>query len=139
MIDHSRRNFMKTSTAVAGLTLVHSLAPAELLGAVAPSDASTRLTPFPLSAVRLAPGIFSEQAEINARYLDSLVVDRLLHSFRLTAGISSTAISFHLNRFSLGFITTRRRQMPPCSTACICGLSQTVKASWSSTPRPSCI
>jgi DUF1680 family protein len=94
MIDHSRRNFMKTSTAVAGLTLVHSLAPAELLGAVAPSDASTRLTPFPLSAVRLAPGIFSEQAEINARYLDSLVVDRLLHSFRLTAGISSTATPY---------------------------------------------
>ena len=94
MIDNSRRNFLKTSTAVAGLTLVHSLAPSELLGAVAPSDASTRIVPFPLSAVRLSPGIFKEQAEINARYLDSLSVDRLLHSFRLTAGISSTATPY---------------------------------------------
>jgi DUF1680 family protein len=40
--------------------------------------------------VRLAPGIFKEQEEINARYLDSLTADRLLHSFRLTAGISSS-------------------------------------------------
>ena len=45
-----------------------------------------------LPLVRLAPGIFNEQEEINARYLDSLSVDRLLHSFRVTAGISSSAL-----------------------------------------------
>jgi hypothetical protein len=50
-----------------------------------------RLEPFPLASVRLSPGIFREQEEINARYLDSLTVDRLLHSFRVTAGISSSA------------------------------------------------
>ena len=94
MIDNSRRNFLKASTAVAGLTLVRSMAPAELLSAVSPADASSRIVPFPLNAVRLSPGIFKEQAEINARYLDSLAVDRLLHSFRLTAGITSTATPY---------------------------------------------
>lgn len=44
-----------------------------------------------MSAVRLGPGIFSRQSEINARYLDSLTADRLLHSFRLTAGLPSSA------------------------------------------------
>ena len=94
MIDHSRRNFLKTSTAAAGLGLIRSLTPTEVLCADAPSDASARLTPFPLGSVRLAPGIFKEQAEINARYLDSLSVDRLLHSFRVTAGISSSATPY---------------------------------------------
>jgi DUF1680 family protein len=94
LIDNSRRNFLKTTAAVAGVTLARSLASAEILGAVVPSYASARLTPFPLSAVRLAPGIFNEQAEINARYLDSLSVDRLLHSFRVTAGLSSNATPY---------------------------------------------
>jgi DUF1680 family protein len=94
MIDNSRRNFLKVSTAAVGLGLVRSLAPAEVLGVVAPFDASTRLIPFPLGSVRLAPGIFKEQAEINARYLDSLSIDRLLHSFRITAGISSTVTPY---------------------------------------------
>jgi len=94
MIARSRRSFLKASTAAAGLCLIRSLAPAEALGADAPSDASARLTPFPLSSVRLASGIFKEQAEINARYLDSFTVDRLLHSFRVTAGISSSATPY---------------------------------------------
>ena len=94
MIDHSRRNFLKTSTAGIGLSLIRSLAPTEVLCADGPSYASARLTPFPLGSVRLAPGIFQEQAEINARYLDSLSVDRLLHSFRVTAGISSSATPY---------------------------------------------
>src|SRR5450755_150651 len=91
MMNTSRRNFLKTSTVVAGLGLIRCLTPAELLAMDAPSDASARLAPFPLGAVRLAPGIFKEQTEINASYLDSLSVDRLLHTFRLTAGISSSA------------------------------------------------
>jgi DUF1680 family protein len=94
MIDTSRRNFLKVSTAAVGLGLVRSLAPAKGFGAVMPADASTRLVPFPLGSVRLAPGIFKEQAEINARYLDSLSIDRLLHSFRVTAGLSSTATPY---------------------------------------------
>ena len=94
MTDHSRRTFLKTSAAAAGFTLIRSLTPKEAFGAVTPSDASARIVPFPLASVRLAPGIFRDEAEINARYLDSLSVDRLLHTFRLTAGISSSALPY---------------------------------------------
>jgi hypothetical protein len=95
MTDLSRRNFLKTSTAAAaGFALIRSLTPKEIFGAEALSGASTRIVPFPLASVRLSPGLFKEQAEINARYLDSLTVDRLLHSFRLTAGISSSATPY---------------------------------------------
>jgi hypothetical protein len=95
MTDRSRRNFLKSSTAAAaGFTLIRSLTPMEIFGAVTPSDASTRIVPFPLASVRLAPGIFKEQEETNARYLDSLTADRLLHSFRIMAGIPSSATPY---------------------------------------------
>jgi hypothetical protein len=90
MTDYSRRSFLKTSAAAAaGFTLVRSLTPKEAFGTETPAGA--RIVPFPLASVRLAPGLFKDQAGINERYLDSLSVDRLLHSFRLTAGISSSA------------------------------------------------
>jgi hypothetical protein len=50
-----------------------------------------KLVPFPMTQVRLLDGIFKAQSEINQRYLDSLTTDRLLHSFRVTAGITSNA------------------------------------------------
>ena len=50
-----------------------------------------KLKPVKTAEVCLAPGTFQEQEEINARYLDSLTVDRLLHSFRITAGIAGPA------------------------------------------------
>jgi DUF1680 family protein len=87
----SRRTFLKmTAAAGATLTAPHSLFAADLQT----STPVSRLQPMPLGTVRLAPGIFAAQAEINARYLDSLKVDRLLHSFRLTAGINSTATPY---------------------------------------------
>jgi DUF1680 family protein len=53
-----------------------------------------KLSPFPMTSVRLLEGEFKRSAEINERYLDSLQVDRLLHSFRLTSGISSSATPY---------------------------------------------
>jgi len=94
MIDRSRRNFLKTSTYAAGFCFVGSSAAVQALTADEPEHPSGRLEPFPLASVRLAPGIFRDQAEINARYLDSLTVDRLLHSFRITAGIPSGATPY---------------------------------------------
>ncbi len=41
--------------------------------------------------VRLQPGAFSAAAEANYRYLKTLPPDRLLHTFRLTAGLPSSA------------------------------------------------
>lgn len=49
------------------------------------------LRPFPLKLIRLAPGPLREAQERNARYLLSLPQDRLLHTFRVNAGIPSTA------------------------------------------------
>jgi uncharacterized protein len=74
--------------------LIGSLAPKDVFGSVVQADAGARTVPFPLGSVRFAPGIFKEQAEINARSIDSLSVDRLLHSFRITAGISSSATPY---------------------------------------------
>jgi uncharacterized protein len=50
-----------------------------------------RAVPFPMSNVRLGPGAFSAAAEANRRYLKTLPPDRLLHTFRLTAGLPSSA------------------------------------------------
>jgi len=93
-MDVSRRNFLKTTASVAGLSCIAPSAVVHALSAQEPGHTSGRLEPFPLASVRLAPGIFKQQEEINARYLDSLAEDRLLHSFRITAGISSSATPY---------------------------------------------
>src|SRR5947209_16196177 len=54
----------------------------------------TRLAPFPMTAVRLLPGEFARQAEINQRYLHSLDTDRLAYSFRATSKLTSTATPY---------------------------------------------
>lgn len=92
MIDgSSRRAFLKAGAA-SGIGLLAQVAS----GHSVPKGSvdSGGLTPLPPGSVRLKPGIFREQEEINARYLDSLAVDRLLHSFRVTAGIASSAIPY---------------------------------------------
>jgi len=47
--------------------------------------------PFPLQDVRLLDGPFKEAMDRNTRYLHDLDLDRLLHNFRLTAGLPSSA------------------------------------------------
>ena len=94
MIDRSRRKFLKTSAGAASLCLVGRSAVAQALSADQAEHSSGRIEPFPLASVRLTSGVFKEQAEINERYLDSLSVDRLLYSFRITAGLSSTATPY---------------------------------------------
>lgn len=47
--------------------------------------------PFPLEDVRLLDGPFKQAMELDHRYLLSLEPDRLLHMFRLGAGLPSTA------------------------------------------------
>jgi DUF1680 family protein len=105
MCEHfltSRRSVLAGMTAVVGgLTLGRSA-----LGALIPqqskmddfvtgnSGKSGKLVPFPMTQVRLLDGAFQVQAEINQRYLDSLTTDRLLHSFRMTSGIASSATPY---------------------------------------------
>ena len=52
---------------------------------------SLQAVPFPMKNVRLGSGPFSAAAEANRRYLKTLPPDRLLHSFRLTAGLPTSA------------------------------------------------
>jgi uncharacterized protein len=47
--------------------------------------------PFPLDAIRLLDGEFSRAQERNARYLSTLDADRLLHAFRVNAGLEPKA------------------------------------------------
>ena len=50
-----------------------------------------RAVPFPMKNVRLGASAFRAAAEANRRYLKTLPPDRLLHTFRLTAGLPSSA------------------------------------------------
>lgn len=47
--------------------------------------------PFPLKDVRLLDSPFKRAMELNGRYMLSVETDRLLHTFRLTAGLPSIA------------------------------------------------
>ena len=47
--------------------------------------------PFPLGQVRLLDGPFLDAANLNNDYLQSLPPERLVHTFRLTAGLPSSA------------------------------------------------
>src|SRR5262252_8202067 len=54
-------------------------------------EAPARVHPFPMTAVRLAPGPFHDAQEWNCGVLRRLPVDRLVHNFRMNAGLSSSA------------------------------------------------
>lgn len=55
------------------------------------TSAGTVADPFALSAVRLLPGPFTTARDLDARYLLSLDPDRLLHNFRVNAGLEPKA------------------------------------------------
>jgi len=77
-----RRDFLSSMVAaagVAGLRLRTSDAP------------SVPVRPFDLDRVRLHPGPFLDALEVNRRFLLAQDENRLLHMFRLTAGLPSTA------------------------------------------------
>lgn len=54
-------------------------------------EAPTKVQPFPMTAVRLTPGPFHDAQEWNRGVLRRLPVDRLVHNFRVNAGLSSSA------------------------------------------------
>jgi DUF1680 family protein len=83
-----RREFLATTAATALLPLRNRLSG---IGAAGPAPVALRALPFDLPRVRLQPGPFFEAAEVNRRFLLGLDADRLLHTFRLTAGLPSSA------------------------------------------------
>jgi DUF1680 family protein len=85
-----RRNFLAAAAAAVPLWRVRlgALARRAPRGDVAPALVAR---PFDLSRVRLRPGPFLDAENQNRRYLMGLDPDRLLHTFRLTAGLPTTA------------------------------------------------
>jgi DUF1680 family protein len=55
------------------------------------STVALKAQTFPLADVRLAAGPFHQAMEADQKYLDFLPADRMLHSFRVTAGLNSSA------------------------------------------------
>lgn len=101
----SRRAFLISGTVAGTLTALELNAQPSSWKAFAPSPRSESTTtiadkvprkvnPFPMPQVRLQDELFKNAMEINRRYLHLLPNDRLLHSFRLTAGFSSSAEPF---------------------------------------------
>ncbi len=98
----SRREFVATAAAVgAGAMLRVPAFALENQSTGASSAAASKAmnhevvvpqaSPFQIKNVRLLPGAFSAAAEANRKYLKTLPPDRLLHTFRLTAGLSSSS------------------------------------------------
>jgi DUF1680 family protein len=78
-------------------------APKEQIGTAPPSapfdepltftrkDLTPRVKPFPLTQVHLLPGVFLNAQEANRALLRRCDADRLLHTFRINAGLPSSA------------------------------------------------
>ena len=99
----SRRNFMTTVAAAAGSTLLPRAARAEfgqdpVVNSVGKDGKASdrervwwKAMPFPLKQLRLGDGPCKIAMEADQKYLMSLPPDRLLHTFRVNAGIASSA------------------------------------------------
>ena len=89
----NRRQCISSLVGTAGAALLLPKLPLSAATSSTPvADAVTaKFQPFPLSQVRLRPGIFLEYLESNQSFVESLPIDRLLHMFRMTAGIPSSA------------------------------------------------
>ena len=98
----SRRKFVTTAAVVGASAALRTPSFAfRNQGTVATPNAASKpvgreavtspAVPFPMKDVRLQSGAFSAAAEANRKYLKTLPTDRLLHTFRLTAGLPSSA------------------------------------------------
>jgi uncharacterized protein len=98
----SRRTFVATAAAAGAATVLRADAFALQQEPPQPVSASAakqfgrevikaQAVPFPMNNVRLGPGPFRAAAEANRRYLKTLPPGRLLHTFRLTAGLPTSA------------------------------------------------
>ncbi len=83
-----RREFIAAATATAASAALPLRFPLQEEQAAAPKPVAL---PFDLARVRLGPGPFKDAQDVNRRFLMAQDPDRLLHTFRLTAGLPSTA------------------------------------------------
>lgn len=99
----NRRTFVSTAAAAVGASLLPTsrlaASPQDpVIDAAATKSESRKrervawkAEPFPLTQVRLLDGPFKRQMEINNQWVLGMPNDRLLHTFRLTAGMPSSA------------------------------------------------
>jgi DUF1680 family protein len=85
MLESSRRDLLMGAATAALL----SRTPAAM--AITLQQLPAKTEGLPLSAVRLKPSIYSTAVEVNRKYLLDLSADRLLHNFRLYAGLKPKA------------------------------------------------
>ncbi len=83
-----RRDFLTATAVAAALPLrAHRAGRAPL----AADEPRIKVQPFDLSHVRLRPGPFLDATLVNRRFIMGQDPDRLLHTFRLTAGLPTNA------------------------------------------------
>src|SRR6516165_11611107 len=91
---HTRKVVLQLVPAVGWLTIF--LSGSVVSGAGPVGDAvqpvvPLKAVPFDLEDVRLLPGPFRHAMELDQKYLLALDPDRLLHTFRVNAGLPSSA------------------------------------------------
>jgi DUF1680 family protein len=103
MASGSRRDFMWGVATAAGSTLLPKMLSARPFQdpvvntvkkdgkTITREKVSWKVQPFPMNQVRLGEGPCKIAMEADRRYLHSLPPDRLLHTFRINAGIPSSA------------------------------------------------
>jgi DUF1680 family protein len=79
---------LATAVAVATAAMSSALAP---VPARVSDSVTPKAEPFPLQSVRLLDGPFKQAMQLDQEYLLALEPDRLLHNFRVNAGLSSSA------------------------------------------------
>lgn len=99
----SRRQFLVTAAAAGGSALlpksVFANPPQDPVVNAMQKNGKTisrekvewKVRPFPMKQVRLGEGPCKQAMEADRRYLHSLPTDRLMHTFRINAGVSSSA------------------------------------------------
>jgi DUF1680 family protein len=85
------RLFFAAIAVFAVLTFAGSPAPARPIDARVPDKVALKAEPFALQNVRLLDGPFKQAMNLDQEYLLSLDPDRLLHNFRVNAGLPSSA------------------------------------------------
>jgi DUF1680 family protein len=91
---HSRRRFLANAGTGALIAGSFALAPAPLFArpaGEAPGGPAPRLVPFDIADVTLGEGPFLHAQRMTEAYLLSLEPDRLLHNFRVNAGLKPKA------------------------------------------------
>ncbi|TDV42203.1 beta-L-arabinofuranosidase domain-containing protein [Actinophytocola oryzae] len=92
MQSFDRRTVLRTAGAlVASAALAPTLAREAVAATAARTDIGVSVFAFPLGSVRLQSGPFLDNMNRQLAYFRFVDADRLLHTFRLTAGLSTSA------------------------------------------------